>query len=197
MAADPARLHRDLGGAGRGAERRGRGAADAVRRRGCAGKIDARILATVAFAAFGVSYFLRSGYTTDASFCDLMLPLLVQGIAMSTFFLSMLTISLDGIPPERLPSATGLSNFARITAGSFAASLITTVWDRREALHQSRLSEAIGSGAPYQMAAEALARHGADRRAGGGGDHAADGRAGVSAGVDRPVPAVGVAVRWR
>ncbi|NJC32695.1 DHA2 family multidrug resistance protein [Sphingomonas jejuensis] len=120
------------------------------------GRIDARILATVAFASFGASYYLRSGYTTSAGFWDLTLPLMVQGIAMSTFFLAMLTISLDRIPPEQLPSATGISNFARITAGSFAASLVTVAWDRREALHQSRLAEAIGQGSPLQLARDAL-----------------------------------------
>jgi DHA2 family multidrug resistance protein len=124
------------------------------------GRVDARLLATVAFVAFAVSYWMRSGYTTTASFSDFVLPLLVQGIAMSTFFLSMLTISLDRIPPERLPSATGISNFTRIVAGSFAASIITTAWDRREALHQSRLSDAIGSGMPFRMATEQLQHFG-------------------------------------
>jgi DHA2 family multidrug resistance protein len=127
-----------------------------------AGKIDARILATVAFVCFAISYYMRSGYTTNASFYDFVLPLLVQGIAMATFFLSMLTISLDRIPPERIPSATGLSNFTRIVAGAFAASMITTAWDRREALHQARLSEAVGTGTPYRMAVEALSRTGMD-----------------------------------
>jgi DHA2 family multidrug resistance protein len=65
--------------------------------------------------------------------------MLVQGVAMSTFFLSMVTISLNGIAPQQLPSASGLSNFSRITAGSFAASLATTIWDRSESLHQTRL----------------------------------------------------------
>jgi MFS transporter, DHA2 family, multidrug resistance protein len=120
------------------------------------GKIDARILATVAFVAFAVSYWMRSGFTTSASSWDFMLPMLVQGIAMSVFFLAMLTISLDGIPPQRLPSATGISNFARIVAGSFAASIITTAWDRREGLHQSRLAEAIGDGVPLRMAMQGL-----------------------------------------
>ena len=124
------------------------------------GKIDARILATVAFASFGYSYYLRSGYTTYASFYDLALPMMVQGIAMSTFFLAMLTISLDRIPPERLPSATGISNFARITAGSFAASLITTAWDRRETLHQTRLSDAVSTGGPFQAARDRLTQMG-------------------------------------
>ncbi len=105
------------------------------------GRFDARIFATIAFVAFAISYFMRSGYTTDAGFWDLVMPLLVQGIAMSCFFVAMLAISIDGVAPERIPSASGISNFARITAGGFAASIVTTMWDRREALHQSRLSD--------------------------------------------------------
>ncbi|MDR6126869.1 DHA2 family multidrug resistance protein [Sphingomonas sp. SORGH_AS802] len=124
------------------------------------GKIDARWLATVAFVSFAASYWMRSLLTANASFGQIMLPVLVQGVAMSTFFLAMLTISLDRIPAQRLPSATGLSNFTRIVAGSFAASIITTAWDRREALHQSRLSEAIGQGVPWQMARDGLAKLG-------------------------------------
>jgi MFS transporter, DHA2 family, multidrug resistance protein len=104
-------------------------------------KIDARLVATLAFIAFGVSYLMRANFTNEASFLDFTLPLLVQGIGLATFFLAMITILLDGIPPERIPLASGLSNFARITAGGFAASVVTTLWDRREALHQSRLTD--------------------------------------------------------
>ncbi len=104
-------------------------------------KIDARIIATVAYIAFGVSYLMRARFTADASFVDFMLPLLVQGIAMATFFLAMITILLDGIPSHKIPLASGLSNFARITGGGFAASIVTTLWDRREALHQSRMAD--------------------------------------------------------
>lgn len=109
-------------------------------------KVDARIMATISFLCFAASFLLRSRYTPDASFMTLAAPMLLQGIAMTTFFVPLLTILLDGLPPERVPSASGISNFARITAGSFAASLVTTLWDRREALHQSRLAEA---GSPF------------------------------------------------
>lgn len=105
-------------------------------------KLDARWLASLAFVAFGLSYFMRAQYTTYADFTHFMLPLLLQGVAMSCFFMSMLTISLEGVAPEQVPSATGISNFARITGGSFAASIFTTAWDRRESLHQTRLAEA-------------------------------------------------------
>ncbi len=104
-------------------------------------RFDARIMATISFLAFSVSYFMRAGYTADADFWSYVMPLLVQGIGMSIFFVAMLTIMFDGIPPQQVPSASGLSNFLRITASAFAASIVTTFWDRHAALHQTRLAE--------------------------------------------------------
>jgi len=106
------------------------------------GRFDPRWFATASFIVFGISYFMRSNYTADASYVTYMLPLLVQGIGMSMFFVAMLTILLDGVPDARVPAASGLSNFLRITAGSFSTSITTTFWDRHAALHQSRLAEA-------------------------------------------------------
>ena len=129
------------------------------------GRIDARWLATLAFLAFGLSYFMRAGYTTYADYWHFTLPLIVQGVAMSTFFVAMLTISLGEVTPDKTPSATGISNFARITGASFAASLVTTIWDRREALHQSRLAEVsspfatVFNGAVAQLGSQGLTAH--------------------------------------
>ena len=115
------------------------------------GRFDARLLASVAFVAFSTGYSMRSGYTSDIDFGHLVVPLMVQGVALSLFFLPCLAITLDGIPVQQTPAATGLSNFVRITLSSFAASIVTTVWDRRESLHQSRLVETATAFAPtYQ-----------------------------------------------
>jgi DHA2 family multidrug resistance protein len=116
-------------------------------------KVDARWVATLSMVAFALSFYMRSGFTPDVDFKALVWPMLVQGVATSTFFISMVTISLNGVPPHQLPSASGLSNFSRITAGSFAASLTTTVWDRSESLHQTRLSETMASNDPTWLAA--------------------------------------------
>jgi MFS transporter, DHA2 family, multidrug resistance protein len=109
------------------------------------GKYDARSFATASFVIFGISYFMRAAYPPDASFWVFIVPLLVQGVAMGMFFVALFTISLDGLPPDRVPAASGLNNFLRITSGSFATSLTTTYWDRREALHQSRLVESLSA----------------------------------------------------
>jgi DHA2 family multidrug resistance protein len=119
------------------------------------GRIDTRIAASAAIVAFAISYFMRSRYTPDANFGAYAMPMLVQGFSMSVFFVALITITLAEIPQQRTPSAAGLSNFCRYTAGSFAASITTTVWDNRETLHQSRLAEnaptAIMGGALEQL----------------------------------------------
>jgi DHA2 family multidrug resistance protein len=105
-------------------------------------RIDSRITGTLALVAFAISFWMRAALPPDASFMTLVIPMLVQGVAMSTFFVSMITIMLRDVPTAQTPSASGLSNFARITAGGFAASLTTALWDRREALHQTQLADA-------------------------------------------------------
>ena len=106
------------------------------------GRVDARILATLALVAFAISFLMRAAWAPNASFGVLVAPGLVQGVALSTFFVAMVTIQLRDVPPEQTPAATGLSNFARITCGGFAASLTTAFWDRRETLHQTALADA-------------------------------------------------------
>lgn len=126
-------------------------------------KMDARLLASLALVAFAVSYYMRSQFTTNYDFETYMLPMLVQGMGMSCFFLALLTVQLDGIPAADIPAATGISNFARITMGAFAASATTTMWDRRQALHQSRLADQFTAFSPnYQAVTEMLGKAGLD-----------------------------------
>ena len=112
------------------------------------GRYDARLFATVSFVIFALSYFMRAAYPPDASFWVFAVPTLVQGFAMGTFFIALLTITFDRLPADKLPAASGLNNFLRITASGFATSLTTTFWDRRESLHQTRLVESLTAFSP-------------------------------------------------
>ena len=127
-------------------------------------KYDARILATVSMIFFSLSFWMRSTYTPDADFYALAAPMLVMGVAMSFFFIAMVSISLNGVPGPQVPAASGLSNFSRIVAGSFAASLATTIWDTFEANHQTRLAEIMGgaggASAPIMDALNQSGMHG-------------------------------------
>jgi DHA2 family multidrug resistance protein len=114
-------------------------------------RFDPRMLAAVSFGLFAFSYFMRAQLTADSSYLVFVAPQLVQGLAMGMFFVAMLAVQFDRLPQHKVPSASGLSNFLRITAAGFATSLITTFWDRREALHQSQLADMVTQYAPaYQ-----------------------------------------------
>jgi DHA2 family multidrug resistance protein len=104
-------------------------------------RADARVVASAAFLASALSYYLRAQLTADASFTAIAIPLMVQGIANAGFFVATVTILLDGVEQNRVPMASGLANFVRIIISGFAVSIVTTWWDRREALHQSRMAD--------------------------------------------------------
>ena len=105
-------------------------------------RTDARISACVSFVVMALGFYTRALLNAEAAFVDFMLPMILQGVGVAFFFVSMVTITLDGIPPQQIPAATSISNFLRITAAAFSTSLSTTLWDDRASLHQSRLAEA-------------------------------------------------------
>jgi len=126
-------------------------------------KVDPRRFVTLAFAIFALVMFMRAQFNTSADFATLMLPTVIQGAAMAVFFIPLVTLSLSGLAPERIPSASGLFNFARITAGSFGTSIATTLWDHRASLHHAQLVEHMQAADPAtQQAMAALQASGAD-----------------------------------
>ena len=106
-------------------------------------RVDPRIYATASFTVFALVLWMRSQFNTQVDFTTLMIPTIIQGIAMACFFIPLLALTLSGLTPDRIPAATGLSNFVRITAGAVGTSITTTMWDDRMALHHAQLVEAI------------------------------------------------------
>ena len=108
-------------------------------------KADPRLYATIAFSTFGLVLWLRSGFNTNADITTLIIPTIIQGVAMAFFFIPLVTLTLAGLSPDRIPAASGLSNFARITAGAFGTSIATTLWEHRAALHHAQLAESVNA----------------------------------------------------
>jgi DHA2 family multidrug resistance protein len=121
-------------------------------------KVDPRLYVTAAFATFALVMWMRSNFDTSADFTTLAIPTVVQGAAMALFFIPLITLSLSGLAPERIPAASGLFNFARLLAGSFGTSIATTFWDRRATLHHAHLAEHLTRFDPQSEQALALLR---------------------------------------
>jgi len=122
-------------------------------------RIDPRLLATAAFLVFAAVLWMRSLFNTQADFGTVLLPTLLQGIAMALFFIPLQSIAFSGLPSERMPAAAGLSNFVRITAGAVGTSVFTTLWENRAALHHANLSQQISLNNPAAVQALADMQH--------------------------------------
>jgi len=109
-------------------------------------KVDPRKYATFAFLVFGLVLWMRSHFSTQADFATVLIPTVIQGVAMAFFFIPLMTITLSGLTPDRMPAASGLSNFVRITAGAMGTSISTTLWESRAALHHAQLADAVNNG---------------------------------------------------
>ncbi|MDR3391130.1 MAG: DHA2 family efflux MFS transporter permease subunit [Sulfuriferula sp.] len=121
------------------------------------GKHDPRWYATLAFSVFALILWMRSQFTVEADFVTIMIPSLIQGIAMAAFFVPLVTLIFSGLTPDKIPAASGLSNFARIMAGGFGASIYTSMWSNRSAEHHAVLVEHInGTNAVSEAAIKTL-----------------------------------------
>ena len=110
-------------------------------------KIDMRILITVSFMVYALTFYWRAvTFEPEMTFADVALPQFVQGLAVACFFMPLTTITLSGLPPEKMASASSLFNFLRTLAGSIGTSLTTFIWYNREAVHHTQLTEVIN---PY------------------------------------------------
>jgi DHA2 family multidrug resistance protein len=106
-------------------------------------KVDPRRFATVAFLGFAFVLWMRSHFTVQADFATIMVPTILQGGAIAFFFIPLSAITLNGLTPDRIPSASGLTNFVRITAGAMGTSAVTTLWDNRATLHHVHMVEKL------------------------------------------------------
>ncbi|MCP2230256.1 multidrug efflux MFS transporter permease subunit EmrB [Erwinia aphidicola] len=107
-------------------------------------KLDMRRLVTFSFIMYAVCFYWRA-YTFEPGmdFGASAWPQFIQGFAVACFFMPLTTITLSGLPPERLAAASSLSNFTRTLAGSIGTSITTTMWSDRESLHHAQLTESV------------------------------------------------------
>lgn len=117
-----------------------------------ANRIDMRSLVTFSFVIYSVCFYWRTWtFSPGMDFAASAWPQFIQGFAVACFFMPLTIITLSGLPPDRLASASSLTNFLRTLAGSIGTSVTTTMWSNREALHHVQLTEEI---TPFNLNAQ-------------------------------------------
>jgi DHA2 family multidrug resistance protein len=132
-------------------------------------RIDLRLLATIAFGIFGVSALLNGGFDTQVNFGSIATVRFIQGAGVALFFMPILTIQLSDLKGHEIASGSGTSTFLFQLGASFAAAIVTFLWDRGAAIQHANLAAHVN---PYNpllhdlssgqatlgLGAEALAR---------------------------------------
>ncbi|MDR3500996.1 MAG: DHA2 family efflux MFS transporter permease subunit [Legionella sp.] len=117
------------------------------------GRFDLRLVTSIGFVVFALTSYWQSLFYTDIGFIQLIEPRFVQGFGLAFFFTPLVAMILADLPPEKMASALGLGNFFRILGGSFGTSISVTLWNDREALHQSHLVEYVNAFSPFTQQA--------------------------------------------
>ncbi|MDR2367672.1 MAG: DHA2 family efflux MFS transporter permease subunit [Deltaproteobacteria bacterium] len=103
-------------------------------------KFDQRYLISFGFAVFLLLSLYRSNFAPQADLWFVFGPQIVLGAGIACFFVPITSLSFIGMAPDKVASAAGLFNCVRTLFGAIGASAVTTIWERREALHHARLA---------------------------------------------------------
>ena len=106
-------------------------------------RVDPRLLITASFFVTALVMWLRSHSSTDWGLWNLLEPQALLGVGVMIMFTPLTAVTLSTLDPHRSASALGVSSFMRLTASGFGASLFTSIWQNRAAVHHTRLAEAI------------------------------------------------------
>lgn len=100
---------------------------------------DARILVFGGVVWLGAFTYIRAFGTTDMTYSQIALPMLIQGIGLPFFFVPLTGLALSSVDPSETASAAGLMSFLRSLSGAFATSIVTTAWENKTNVFRSEL----------------------------------------------------------
>ncbi|MDM0055098.1 DHA2 family efflux MFS transporter permease subunit [Variovorax fucosicus] len=100
---------------------------------------------------------LRAVATTDMTYWQIAVPLILMGGGLPFFFVPLTALALGSVEEHETASAAGLQNFLRTLSGAVATSLVTTLWEDRTAYRHEELAGLADRGGDTALA---LARSG-------------------------------------
>jgi DHA2 family multidrug resistance protein len=103
-------------------------------------KTDPRRLIFFGLVWLGGILLLRTGATTDMTYWQISLPLLLMGLGLPFFFVPITALALGSVEEHETASAAGLMNFLRTLSGAVATSITTTVWENKTSYAHAELA---------------------------------------------------------
>ncbi len=99
-----------------------------------------RVLAIFGTCLLIVSLSMFSTLAPNTGPIQLMIPLILRGMALAFLAIPVTLATLAGLPPGDISSGSGIYGVTRQLGGSFGIAILTTILSRREAYHRSVLA---------------------------------------------------------
>ncbi|SCW48641.1 MFS transporter, DHA2 family, multidrug resistance protein [Sphingobium faniae] len=110
------------------------------------GRVDVRLLISLAVAWMGVMAFWRAHWTSGADFWTLSYPQIFQGFAMPFFMIPLTTLTLSSVHPSETASAAGMQNFLRTMAIAISTSVVLTAWGDGQRVSRNEMASVLQAG---------------------------------------------------
>lgn len=108
-------------------------------------KINLQWLLMVGLGGFAFSMFLFTPITHQWGWQELLLPQAIRGVSQQFAMAPIVTLTLGGIPKERLKLASGVFNLTRNLGGAIGIALCGTILNSRTNFHFQRIGEKVAS----------------------------------------------------
>jgi len=114
-------------------------------------KTSPRVVIAFGIVLFAVTAWMMGHYTLATSTHDVVIVLIIQGLAFSCLFIPLTTLALSSIPRHRLADATGLNSLLRQVGGSVGLAVFATLLSRFSTRIRGTMIEHVSPDNPAAM----------------------------------------------
>lgn len=102
-------------------------------------KIDPRLIVTYGMTVLAASFFMRAHLNAQADYFSIAIAMFVLGAGVPACLVTLTSLAVSDLPPEKVANASGLQNFIRIMAMAVGASLAVTYWENAAKANRANL----------------------------------------------------------
>ncbi|HEY4090137.1 MAG TPA: DHA2 family efflux MFS transporter permease subunit [Luteibacter sp.] len=118
-------------------------------------KVDPRWLVTYGMGVLATSFAMRALLTSQVGYAAVAIPMFVLGAGIPACVISLTSLGVSELPPEKIANGAGLQNFIRVLCMAFGSSLVQTYWEHMSKFNRAELVTAMDERAPAAVVAAA------------------------------------------
>jgi DHA2 family multidrug resistance protein len=106
-------------------------------------KVDPRLIVTYGMVVLAISFFMRAHLNAQTDYKSVAFAMFVLGAGVPACLVTLTSLAVSDLAPEKVANGSGLQNFIRIMAMAVGASLTLTFWENATKARRAELVSVI------------------------------------------------------